>query len=348
MTPAQLSRTVLRTVREAVADGQLDVAVPDRVAVERPRPGGRGDWATAAPLQLARAARRPPLEIAAILAHRLADDPAIAEVEVTGPGFLNLTLVPDARPDVVRDVLAQGTEYGHGTALTGLRYRLPAPTEPRAVRWAAALDRVLRAAGAAPAGDGDRSAPEEPVHVVPLPAHDPAAFTEDALTWASVRPAAQDHPRLDGGLLVQRESNPLFLVRYAHARAHALRRAARELGIAAAGSGPCPQGGTDVPGADGTPYRSTQGAHPALRTLVAGLPEAVESAARHRAPDRVARYAETLADELLAYLTRAPCLPRGDEPATAAHHERLRTAEAARTALANALALLGVSAPKRL
>ncbi|MQY11996.1 Arginine--tRNA ligase [Streptomyces sp. RB5] len=336
MTPERLSDTVLRTVREAVADGVLDAPVPERIALERPRPGGRGDWTTAVALQLAGAAGRPPADLAADLARRLETDPAIAEATVTGPGFLNLTLTPAARPDPVRDALTARTAYGHTTALRGERYRVPQPAEPRAARWTAALDRVLRAAGAAPDPAGDPVT----VHVVPLPAHDPAAWGEDALAWASLRPAAQDHPVLDPGLLVQRESNPLFLVRYAHARARALERQAKALGVTYRDTG--------MPAPAGVPYRSSREGQKPLTARIGELPAVVESAARHRAPDRVARYAETLADELLAYLTRTPCLPQGDETATGVHHTRLRTADAAGVALASALTLLGVTAPEHL
>ncbi|MFC7220542.1 DALR anticodon-binding domain-containing protein [Streptomyces polyrhachis] len=348
MTPAQLTRTILRTVQEAVSAGELNEAVlhnltPDSIPLIRPRKGSQGDWSTPTPLRLATPAALAALQIATLLARRLARDPALAEVTVTGPGFLNLTLTPQARPDPVQEALANPADYGRSEALTPLRYHLPPPTTPRAARWTAALDRILRATGAHPDPAGEQFTP----HLAPLPAHDPAAYTEDALTWASLRPAAQDHPRLTPGLLVQREDNPLFLVRYAHARATALRRAARVLDIPVE---PPPDIPVEPPPA--VPYRSSPEAHPPPpgdpTDRLAQLPAVVESAARHRAPDRVARYAESLADDLLAYLTRTPCLPIGDEDVGPHHSERLRTAEAARITLANALHLLGVTTPEHL
>ncbi|MFJ3163513.1 ArgS-related anticodon-binding protein NrtL [Streptomyces kanasensis] len=125
MTPADLSLTVLRAVRRAVGDGALRVAdVPARVVVERPRPGGRGDWATNAALQLAGPAALPPRQVAEVLRERLLDVPGIAAVDITGPGFLNLTLRAGARADadrlLVRRVLDEGPRYGYGDALAGL------------------------------------------------------------------------------------------------------------------------------------------------------------------------------------------------------------------------------------
>ena len=74
MTPAELSRTVVHAVCRAVEDGALRVAVPDRVRIERPRPGGVGDWATNAALTLAGPAGRPPREVAEILRTRILAD----------------------------------------------------------------------------------------------------------------------------------------------------------------------------------------------------------------------------------------------------------------------------------
>ncbi|MFD8121069.1 hypothetical protein ACFV3T_08190, partial [Streptomyces albidoflavus] len=96
MTPADLSRAVLSAVRSAVDGGELAVVVPERVVVERPGPGGAGEWASNVALRLAREAGRSPREVAEVLRGRLAAAPGIAGVEVTGPGFLNVTLAGDS------------------------------------------------------------------------------------------------------------------------------------------------------------------------------------------------------------------------------------------------------------
>nr|WP_308406766.1 hypothetical protein [Streptomyces sudanensis] len=135
MTPADLSLTVLRAVRRAVGDGVLAVReVPSRVVVERPRAGGCGDWATNAALQLAGPAALPPRRVAEVLRERLLDVPGIERVDITGPGFLNLTLRPDARAEtgrlLVRSIREQGLRYGHGDALGRLpedEVRFPVP-----------------------------------------------------------------------------------------------------------------------------------------------------------------------------------------------------------------------------
>ncbi|MFI0982382.1 ArgS-related anticodon-binding protein NrtL [Streptomyces sp. NPDC021093] len=108
MTPAELSRAVVRAVRSAVEEEVLPAPVPERAAVERTRPGGTGDYASNVALRLARAANRPPREVAEILRERLAGTPGLAAVEVTGPGFLNFTLDASTGEQVVRELLDRG------------------------------------------------------------------------------------------------------------------------------------------------------------------------------------------------------------------------------------------------
>ncbi|MGI5470888.1 hypothetical protein [Streptomyces sp. CA-132043] len=126
MTPAELSRTVLRSVRGAVEARELvlaEGALPERVEVAPPPHDGCGDYATNVALRLAKAAGARPREVAGVVAKRLARVPGIAAVDVAGPGFLNITLGDDAPAALVRDVLAAGPAYGR-------RGRLPEAASP--------------------------------------------------------------------------------------------------------------------------------------------------------------------------------------------------------------------------
>ncbi|MGW0209293.1 ArgS-related anticodon-binding protein NrtL [Streptomyces sp. NPDC003233] len=231
MTPVELSRTVLHAVRCAVDDGELSVTVPERVVVTEPGPGGCGDFATNVALQLARQAGQPPRRVAEILRPRLVGADGIRDVVVTGPGFLNISL--DARADLVtglvREIRARGASYGHGDALAGQVVALRVPYEVRAEVVADAVVRIV-------ATQGGRATVEhgEPVNLRPVPApEDPAPLGHDASQWALLHPAAHDRPRITADHLVQRESNPLFRVRYAHARIRSVSRNAARLGFTA-------------------------------------------------------------------------------------------------------------------
>ena len=158
MTPAELSAAVLAAIGNSVAAGELAVAVPAGVTVERPKNRAHGDWATNVALQLAKPAGRAPREVAELLATRLREVAGVASVEVAGPGFLNVRLDTAEVGEIARRVVSQGSAYGHSGTLAGHRINVEFisanPTGPLHLghtRWAAvgdALARVLQAAGA--------------------------------------------------------------------------------------------------------------------------------------------------------------------------------------------------------
>ncbi|MFY4717592.1 ArgS-related anticodon-binding protein NrtL [Streptomyces sp. LaBMicrA B280] len=346
MTPVELSRTVLHAVRCAVDEGQLSVVVPERVVVGEPGAGGCGEYATNVALQLARAAGKPPLAVAEILRPRLIAADGIEDVVVTGPGFLNFRLDRRADPlqDLVREIRGQGQRYGHGDALAGQVLALRVPYEVRAEVVADALVRIV-------ATQGGRATVEhgEPADLRPVPApEDPAPLGPDAARWALLHPAPHDRPRVTADHLVQREGNPLFRVRYAHARVRSLGRGAARLGFTAE-PGPLNTAGADTavtPALQAPASQAPALQAPALHTPLSDYPRILTAAATHRAPDRLARHLVTVADALLPFLTCV--LPIGEEKPSAAHRARLALAEAAGTVLAGGLSLLGIDAPEHL
>ncbi|MEU9097190.1 ArgS-related anticodon-binding protein NrtL [Streptomyces sp. NPDC048361] len=335
MTPSELSRTVVRVVRSAVDEGVLDLPPVGElvVKVERPRPGGRGDYASGVALKLAAAAGLPPRTVAEVLRQRMTGQAGIAHVEISGPGFLNITLDRAAQDDVVRQVRDAGLRYGYGEALRGQSFTFAAVCEERARVVAEVVVRLLTAQGALARLGTDGGVEDGAEGGVGLPVV-PCAMPRladlvgvDAARWAMLRAARHDRPRTDvEELLAQRESNSLFRVRYAYSRSRALTRNAGELGF---GSEPGPV-------SEGAELLALLGDHPAV----------LEGAARHHAPDRLARHLEAVADELLRFQHQV--LPLGDEKPSAAHRSRLALAEAAGTVLAGGLSLLGVDAPELL
>ncbi|MEU1498495.1 ArgS-related anticodon-binding protein NrtL [Streptomyces sp. NPDC005732] len=366
MTPVELSRTVLSAVRRAVDAGELSVAVPVRAQVAPPGPGGCGDYATNIALQLARPAGRSAAQVAEILRPHLVGTDGVADVTITGPGFLNIRLGggETAVASLVREI-GQGS-YGHGDALAGQVLPLRIPYDIRAEVVADTLVRIIATQGGQalvqydgpppptdPTSTGPAPAdlaltdpphtdlPAAPTPIAPTPTpitptlatptplrpvpapEDPAPLGVDAGRWALLRPAGHDRPRIGDAHLLQRESNPLFRVRYAHARTRALTRNAAALGFTGTPG--------DVPEAD------------ELLGALAEYPRVLRVAATHRAPDRLARHLVTTADALLAL--QHLVLPLGDEKPSAAHRARLALAEATGTVLAGGLSLLGISAP---
>ncbi|MEQ4497883.1 arginine--tRNA ligase [Nocardioides kribbensis] len=160
MTPEQLSATIVDVLSALVDEGSLTLpeGVPASVTVERPRQKGHGDYATNVALQLAKRAGTNPRALAELVAARLGAVDGVGEVEIAGPGFLNITVAAGAQGAVAAQVLAAGPDFGRSTTLSGERIDVEFisanPTGPLHLghtRWAVvgdAIARVLEAAGA--------------------------------------------------------------------------------------------------------------------------------------------------------------------------------------------------------
>ena len=98
----------------AVASGALALdpdALPEPT-LERPRLPEHGDWATNVTLVLAKAAKAPPRAVAEAMVGHLELPEWVAEVEVAGPGFVNVRLDQRWFAGLVRRVLAEGRTFG--------------------------------------------------------------------------------------------------------------------------------------------------------------------------------------------------------------------------------------------
>ncbi|HEX4510536.1 MAG TPA: arginine--tRNA ligase [Burkholderiaceae bacterium] len=99
-----------------IAVGRVAPDAPYSAAFESPKQAAHGDLAVTAAMPLARTLRRPPRAVAESIVAVLREQPAVqqwvADIEIAGPGFINLRLTPAARQSVVAEVLAAGTEFG--------------------------------------------------------------------------------------------------------------------------------------------------------------------------------------------------------------------------------------------
>jgi arginyl-tRNA synthetase len=161
VTPEELAALIRTTLVQAARDGQLALEagdIPPAVAVERPRTRDHGDWSTNVAMQLAKKARAAPRDIAAVIADRLLADDGIDEVDVAGPGFINIRLAAASAGELARTILQAGPAFGANDALAGthvnLEYVSANPTGPvhlGGARWAAvgdSLARLIAACGA--------------------------------------------------------------------------------------------------------------------------------------------------------------------------------------------------------
>ena len=102
---------LIRTALLSVAPDQADTAI----ILERPKQAAHGDFACNLAMQLARAMKRNPRELAQLLLSEIPKSPFVGKTEIAGAGFINFHLLPAAKLEVVRTVLAQGAAFGRST-----------------------------------------------------------------------------------------------------------------------------------------------------------------------------------------------------------------------------------------
>ena len=95
---------------------QLSPGAGDKAAFESPKVAAHGDFACTAAMQLAKGLRQNPRQVADALRANLLTQPAfgrwVQDIEIAGPGFINIRLKPEAKQETVRDVLRSGAQYG--------------------------------------------------------------------------------------------------------------------------------------------------------------------------------------------------------------------------------------------
>jgi arginyl-tRNA synthetase len=307
-----------------------------------------------------------PKSTAGTLAAQLSRQPWIAAVEVTGPGYLTVTVTAAALAALPGRIAAAGPACAASDALAGTEFPAPPEGDPlAAVTWqearVALAARVTARLAAAAGATITNPQPTERVRPA-LPPQPPSALAgggatggatdseiaaavafagPDAVTFMLARAVPGKPLRIDKEEIARHvPGNPAYAVRYAHARAAAELRWAR----------------ADVSRGDGPPFpmaAAASGPDPAAGTIdaLSWLPERVAIAARRGRPDEFARYLEELASVTIEALIPAPrpvlcqARPRSAGPWGS---DRLALAEAARTGIAAGLELLGVGAPARL
>jgi arginyl-tRNA synthetase len=89
-----------------------------RITVEPPKNRAHGDLSTNAALVLAKLARTSPQRLGETLAQELEKSPMIAQASVAGPGFVNVSFVPDFFHDLAQKAIATGSQFGYGNPNT--------------------------------------------------------------------------------------------------------------------------------------------------------------------------------------------------------------------------------------
>lgn len=113
MIKDDLKRLIETAVERATERGALPPVAMPEVVLEHPARAELGDFATNVALRLQRSVGRPPREIAGAIVHHLELPPAVAAVEVAGPGFINFFLADEWLQEQVDVILAAGPRFGN-------------------------------------------------------------------------------------------------------------------------------------------------------------------------------------------------------------------------------------------
>ena len=142
-------------VRAALAAAQNAGDLPEfelaDCGIERPADTSHGEFTSTCAMRSAKLAHCAPKKIADAIAAHMPADPAIAKVEVAGPGFINFYLNAAASNSVFAEVRAQGRDFARSNVGQGMKTQVEFvsanPVGPMHVghgRWAALGDSLCR------------------------------------------------------------------------------------------------------------------------------------------------------------------------------------------------------------
>ena len=117
MSTGLVQSQVIAALSEALgrtgSSGNLEASAIPHLTLELPKREEWGDFSSNVAMTLAPKVRRPPLEVAGVIATELkagAHD-LFERIDVAPPGFLNFTIKPDRWIDVLREVESLGESF---------------------------------------------------------------------------------------------------------------------------------------------------------------------------------------------------------------------------------------------
>ena len=130
-----IKEQVVASIYALAAEGELPSGLAtERIAVEPPREASHGDMATNAAMVLAKSASMKPRDLAEKLCQKLRECENVEEIEIAGPGFINIRLNASLWQNCIKNVLQQGASFGASTMGVGkqvnVEYVSANPTGP--------------------------------------------------------------------------------------------------------------------------------------------------------------------------------------------------------------------------
>ena len=152
-------------VEQLLSDALVALKAADRIPsdvnaeikIERSKDIAHGDFATNLALMMAKSCRQSPRQVAELLVGAIQGHPALAQVEIAGPGFINFFMKKEALSQIVGVILSEKEQFGRSDVGRGqkvlVEFVSANPNGPlhvghgRGAAYGATLANVLAATG---------------------------------------------------------------------------------------------------------------------------------------------------------------------------------------------------------
>lgn len=115
----QIAKLFHKALEQIASQQQIDGEIPV-IQLERPKVAEHGDLACNVAMQLARSWKMNPRDLATQLIATISSDPSysdvLSDIQIAGPGFINLRVAARAKQAVITQVLSEGPCYGFQAA----------------------------------------------------------------------------------------------------------------------------------------------------------------------------------------------------------------------------------------
>ncbi|MCK5263503.1 MAG: arginine--tRNA ligase, partial [Gammaproteobacteria bacterium] len=148
---------IRQAIHTLISNGTLDHSVSPTIQVTRTKDATHGDFASNVALTLAKAAGKPPRELAQAICDALPEDHELVKTEIAGPGFINFFISADTSQNIVKMILAQNEDFGRSSIGAGKKVQIEFvsanPTGPlhvghgRGAAYGASVASLMRAVG---------------------------------------------------------------------------------------------------------------------------------------------------------------------------------------------------------
>jgi arginyl-tRNA synthetase len=119
-----LSNAVKAAIDEAQREGSISQTALPEILIEHPQNVKHGDYASSAPLKIARAINMPPMDVADRIKEFIPELNEIASIDVSPPGFINFVISNKWLMKQIEDIYVFGSQWGKNNIGNGEKVQI--------------------------------------------------------------------------------------------------------------------------------------------------------------------------------------------------------------------------------